>query len=268
MNGVRNILVSLLLPVALLAGCRTSSEPPGEPSPETYQQDPDERDAVMAVLQTMKQDAIREAFARLPAYRYRQYLRTEQFDATHHRTAVAERVMRFDVPGRERVPTILQADATGTFETGTLGRFVAASHDEHDVATWPQHVLLDDPPYLAPRNQEAFTYRFLPDTTFWGAATQVIEVRARPGYGDAQSMRHTHLYLDRASGELVGVYLERAEGDLFFREESRFYLRLRPAPDAGWVPYTARFIARLRLPFRAPRKFRSVSAFYGYEPAG
>ena len=121
---------------------------------------------------------------------------------------------------------------------------------------------------IAPRNRDAILYRFLPDTTLWEAATQVIEVRARPGSGDAQSIRRTHLYLDRASGELVAVYIERTEGDLFFSEESRFYLHIRPAPDSGWVPSTARFLTRLRLPLRSPRQFRCVSAYYAYEPVG
>ncbi len=270
MNVVRSVLVLSLLSLALLTGCRTPSEAPDsqEPSGEAYQQDPAERDAVLAVLQTIKQDALRDAFARLPRYRYTRYLRTEQFDDAHQRTAFAERVVRLDLQENRRIRTPLQADSAGAFDAGMLGRFVAAGPDEHDAAAWPQSVLLDDPPYLAPRNRDAFLYRFLPDTTLWEAATQVIEVRARPGSGDAQSIRRTHLYLDRASGELVAVYLERTEADLFFSEESRFYLHIRPAPDSGWVPSTARFLTRLRLPLRSPRQFRSVSAYYAYEPVG
>ena len=86
--------------------------------------------------------------------------------------------------------------------------------------------------------------------------------------GEFSSVELTHLYLDRASGELVAVYIERAERDLFFSEESQFYLHIRPAPDSGWVPYTARFLTRLRLPLRSPRQIRSVSAYYAYEPVG
>ncbi|MFB3132818.1 MAG: hypothetical protein ACE10K_09900 [Rhodothermales bacterium] len=270
MNVVRSVLVLSLLPLVLLAGCGPASEAPGDAmtTGKAYQQDPAERDAVLALLQTMKQDALREAFARLPRYRYTRYIRTEQYDAAHHRRAFAEHVTRLDGQENRRVSTVLQADSAGAFDTGMLGRFVAAGHDEHDAATWPEYVLLDDPPYLAPRNREAFGYRFRPDTTLWERATQVIEIHARPGSGDAQSMRRTHLYLDRASGELVAVYLERTEGGLFFSEESRFYLHIRPAPDDGWVPYSARFLTRLRLPLRSPRHFRSVSAFYAYEPVG
>ena len=270
MNVVRSVLVFSLLSLAFLAGCRTPSEAPGSPpsSGEEYAQDPAERDAVLAVLQETRQDALREAFARLPAYRYTRYLRTEQVDASHRRTAFAERVTRHDIQDNQRARTLLQADSAGAFETSLLGRLFGSDPDEHDDAAWPQHVLLDDPPYLAPRNWDAFIYRFLPDTSFWQAATQVVEVRARPDADNAPAIRRTHLYLDRASGQLVAVYIERAEGDLFFREESRFYLQIRPAPDTGWVPHTARFLTRLRLPLRAPRQFRSVSAYYNYEPAG
>ena len=268
MNVVRSVLVLSLLSMALLTGCRTEAPGSQEPSDEANQQDPAEREAVLAVLQTIKQDALRDAFARLPRYRYTRYLRTEQFDEAHQQTAFAERVMRLDLQENRRIRTLLQADSAGAFETGMLGRFVAIGPDEHDAAAWPQAVLLDDPPYLAPRNRDAFLYRFLPDTTLRETATQVIEVRARPGSGDAQSIRRTHLYIDRASGELVAVYIERTERDLLFSEESRFYLHIRPAPDDGWVPYSARFLTRLRLPLRSPRHFRSVSAFYAYAPVG
>lgn len=270
MNGVRSVLVLSLLSLALLTGCRTPSEAPGSPpsAAEAAAQDPDEREAVLAALETIKQDALRDAFARLPRYRYTRYQRIEQLDTDRRRTAFVEGIMRFDLQENQRAHTLVQADSAGVFETGLLGRVVAANPDEDDAAAWPQYVLLDDPPYLTPRNRDAFIYRFLPDTLFWEAPTRVIEIHARPGPGEAQSIRRTHLYVDRESGELVAVYLERNEADLFFSEESRFYLHIRPAPDGGWVPHTARFHTRLRLPLRSPRHFRSVSAYYAYEPSG
>lgn len=270
MNVVRSGLALSLLSLILLTGCRTPSEAPGSPTSadETTPQDPAEREAVLAALQTIKEDALRDAFSRLPRYRYTRYHRTEQADDTRRRTAFAERITRFDGQENQRARTLLQADSAGVFETGMPGRFVDDGSDEHDAAAWPQAVLLDDPPYLAPRNRDAFVYRIRPDTTLWDAATQVLEIYARPGIGDAQSIRRTHLYLDRASGELVAIYIERTEDVLFFREESRFYLHIRPAPDGGWVPYAARFRTRLHLPLRSALQFHAVSAYYNYEPVG
>ncbi len=272
MNLARRLFALMLPGLLLLAACRTPAEAPSTPASEiaqdAYQQDPEERDAVLAALAAMKQDAFRNAFATLPRFRYTRYTRTDQYDAARQRTAFSEQVARIDLRDGQRAYTILQADSAGAFDSGALGGFVTANPDERDAATLPEYVLLDDPPYLAPRNRDAFLFRFLPDTVFWDAATQVIEVQARPGEGDGQSIRRTRLYLDQATNELVAAYLERSENTLFFNEDSRFYLRLRPAPGGGWVPFHARFNTRLHLPLRAPRQLRTVSTYYLYEPVG
>lgn len=267
MNLARCLFVLMLPGLLLLASCRTPAEAPGAAA-DAYQQNLDERDAVLAALEILKQDTLRNAFAGLARYGYTRYTRTEQRDAAQQRTAFSEHITRIDRRNGLRTQTILQADSSGAFDTGALGGLITADPNQRDAESLPAYVLTDDPPYLAPRNRDAFLYRFLPDTSFWGAPTRVIEVRAHPTNGTGQSIRRTRFYLDRASSELIAIYLERAEDALFFDEESRFYLHLRPSPDGGWVPYNVRFQTRLHLPLRAPRHLSTVSTYYSYDSAG
>ena len=269
MNLARCLFALMLPGLLLLVSCRTPAEAPGATAAaDGYQQDPDERDAVLAALETLKQDALRRAFAGLSRYGYTRYTRTEQRDAAQQRTAFSEHITRIDRRNGQRRQTTLQADSSGVFDIGALGGFITANPDQRDAESLPEYVLTDDPPYLAPRNRDAFLYRFLPDTSFWNAPTQVIEVRAHPINGTGQALRRTRFYLDRASGELIAIYFERTEDALFFDEESRFYLRLRPTLDGSWVPFNVRFQTRLHLPLRAPRHLATVSTYYAYESAG
>jgi len=271
MNHTSCLLTLLALSWMLLPGCRTPTREPVPSSQtatnDTLLQDDGERDAVLAALQHMKQDALRQAFAGLPNYRYTLYTRTEQFDDTHHRTAFAEHVRHIDRRDGGRTYTVLQADSGGTFNSSALGRFMTSGAEMPEATTLADYVLLEDPPYLAARNRDAFAYRFRADTLLGGLATQVIEVYARPNEeGKAQSIRRAHLYLDRDRDELVALYLERVEGSLLFGEASRLYLRIRPAPGGGWVPYQVQIRTHLRLPFRTPQRFRTLSTYYNYEP--
>ncbi|MFQ5571691.1 MAG: hypothetical protein ACE5G0_18580 [Rhodothermales bacterium] len=254
----------------VLAGCsdaNTAIDVPLQAASETMdQQDPSERDAVLAALQPLKQDLFREAFATLAHYHYTRYARTEQFDTELRLIASAVYITRNDVQDGMRTRAILHADSTGTSDAGALDRFVSAGFNEETVARLPDQVLPEEPAYLVPRNYEAFHYRLLPDTMLWDSATQVIEVRARPGTG--QEIRQARFYLDRSSGKLVALYIERAGGGVLFREESRLFLQIRPAPDAGWVPYNIRLFTHMRAALRAPRQIRHVSTYYGYAPVG
>ncbi len=257
----------LLLSLPALFGCRAERRDAPEQPAQEVQQDPAEREAVLAALQVLKQDALRDAFAALPRYRYTRRTRTEQFDAAQRLVAFRERATRYDLQGQARTRVVLQADSSGAFDFGYLAPFISAAADERDAADLPQYVLLDDPPYLAPRNREAFVYRFLPDTVLADGAAQAIEVRARPGAGDAQDIRRVRLYRDRRSGQLVALSLHRREGGLLFREESRFYVEIRPVPG-GWAPLRTRFSTRLRVPLRTPQQFQTTSTYSDYGEAG
>ncbi len=118
MNVARRLFAFMLPSLLLLAACRTPAEAPGTPSSgaaqEAYQQDLEERDAVLAALETMKQDALLNAFSGLPRYRYTRYTRTEQYDTAHHRTAFTEQVARIGPRDGQHTHTVLQADSAGS----------------------------------------------------------------------------------------------------------------------------------------------------------
>ncbi len=260
MKTLRLLPALFLLSLPGLWGCGAEPDAPAHAAPdEIRRQDAAERQAVLTALQSLRQSALREAFAALPRYRYTRRTRTEQFDAAGRPVAFVERLTRNDVPGGPR--TVLEADSAGAFAFGYLRPFLPAKANERDAADLPQHVLLEDPPYLAPRNRDAFFFRFLPDTLLAGAAVQGIEVRARPGAGDGQNIRRVRLYLDRRSGALTALSLERREQGLLFREESRFDLQIRPAPGGGWLPDRTSFATRIRVPLRPLQHFRTVSTY-------
>jgi hypothetical protein len=237
----------------LLAGCRNGPERAASP------EDVAERDSVLAVLQSTRQDALRDAFARLGAARYTCFVRTEQRDAAARLVAFAQRVVRHG----SGPPTVLNADSAGTFDFGYLGRLVDAEVADRSASGLPQYVIPEDPPYLAPRHRDAYTYRLLPDTLLLGVAAQVVEVQARPGTD--LNIRYARLYRDRRSSELMALMLERREHKLFFREDSRFFLQVRLAPEGGWLPVVTRVTARLDVPLRPPQTFRTVSAYYNVQ---
>ncbi len=259
------ILVALGFSCVLgLTGCRAGQEASEPPVQEASAgQDPAERDSVLALLRALDPGTMGDAFARLPRHRFKRYRRTEQRDAAYGLVALRERITR-----HEAAATVLQADSTGTFDFGYLAPFVRAASETTDATNLPQHVLPEDPPYLAPRSRDAYTYRFLPDTTLWNAAVRVIEVRARPGAGDGMNIRQARFYVTDREDELVGLVLERRERRLLFREASRFYLQVRPGPDGGWLPFLTRISVRLDAPLRKPYTFHTASAYYDYDPGG
>jgi hypothetical protein len=95
----------------------------------------------------------------------------------------------------------------------------------------------------------------------------VFEARARPEAGDGLNVRVVRQYVDVDTNKLVGVYLERADLALLFREDSKFYVDLKPGPDGDFLPYNTRFETRIRMPFRGEYRIRTVSTFSGFEDA-
>ena len=150
MNLARYLFVLLLTALLLPAGCRTQAEAPNAAAADAYPQDPEERDAVLAALDSLNQDTLRSAFAGLDRYAYTRYTRTEQRHAGGQPAAFSEHITRIDRRDGQAAYTLLQADSAGAFDTGALGRFVMTDPDRRDAATLPEHVLPDDPPYLAP----------------------------------------------------------------------------------------------------------------------
>ncbi len=222
------------------------------------------RDSVLAVLTRLNRTAFDSAFARLDAYAVTRHVRTEQLDTTGTITARRTRTLRYP-PGPDP-GTVQRADSAGQFRAGGL---LAGLSPTPSRRTRPNNLaeqaLSDQPAYLAPRTQEAYRYALRRDSLLDGTPTHVVEAKARSGErGADRSIRYARLTIDRASHELVGLSTTRASQILLFREQSQITLRLRRAPDEAWVPHLARTRAVVDVPLRAPRQFRTTSAYSGY----
>lgn len=274
MRFLRLLSVFVLFAGLVLAGtsCRgPEAYVPGEPfypvAFNPFQETPSERDSIVAVLEALDPAPLQQAFAGLDRHNFTRYTRTEQFDEDDFLIAYEETVVRHETRGAVRMYLPLAADSAGAFDYGYFSRFVSETVSSQDPPDLAAYVLPEDPPYLSDRNRDAYTYRFMPDTLMWDMVARVIEVRARPNEGDGLNVRRVRLYVDRGSQALIGMYLERIDLAMLFREESRYYLHVRPSPNGTWVPYNTRFESRISVPFRPAQLFRTVSTYYNYEPA-
>lgn len=233
------------------------------------------RDSVLAVLARMNRTAFDSAFATLEAYALTRHVRTEQMDTTGTTTAYRSLTLRHS-PNQSH-GTIQRADSAGTFrDGGLLSGITPAQQRRSTPPNLAAQTLPDQPAYLAPRTQEAYRYALCRDTLLDDTPVVVVEATARADdRGQDQGIRYARLTIDRSSHELVGLTTIRTNRILLFRENSQITIRLRRAPDGGpsdgpraetdWVPYLTRFRAVVDVPFRAPRQFRTVSAFYAYD---
>ncbi|MEZ4703084.1 MAG: hypothetical protein R2834_22340 [Rhodothermales bacterium] len=253
-----------------LAACGESASPtPGEAVYATYEnafnQDAAERDSVLTAFATADTEPIRQAFAQLPHFAFTRYFRTEQLDKDAYLVAFRERTVRHSgLPGTRRFEVIDQ-DSSGTFDFGFFERFVSANVEKQDPKDLAPYLLPEDPPYLAPRDYEAYFYRMRPDTLMTNGVSRVYEVRARPEQGDGKNIRRVRLYVDRASNVLVAVQLERIDLALFFREESRYFVHIQNV-EGAWVPWNTRFESLIVMPFRPPQRFRTVASYSEVRP--
>ena len=222
-----------------------------------------DRDSALAVLTAMRRTAFDSAFTRLSDYTVTRSVRTEQMTPAGTTTAVRSYEIRYP-PGTER-GTIERRDSSGTFRDGGLFGRVAP---EADPAARPENVaaqiLPDQPAYVEPRTREAFRYA-LRAGTIRETPVYTLEATARAyGTGQDQGVRFARLRIHRPSNQLIGLTLVRDDQVLLFGEDSRMSLDLQRTADGAWVPRESRVRAVLRVPFRTPRRFRTVSTYSNY----
>jgi len=233
-----------------------------------YLQSTSERDSTYSLLISANDAVFKTAFSKLKSYNYTYYTRSEQFNNGDYLIAYRERIVkRLGTRGNETYLAVA-ADSAGKFDYGYFNKMVTETVKAYDPADVISFLLPEDPEYLSHRNRDAYLYRFLPDTLMWDTVARVIEIRAKPEEGDGQNYRRVRLYIDRGTRNLIGLYIERIDLALLFREESRFYVHIRPSPTGEWVPYNTRFETRIRVPFKMPQVFRTVSTYYDYTPSG
>ena len=255
---MRSCFPLLLLLLLSLIGC-SSAEEESATSPATEPQETNQRDEVLATLAALDQDAIRQAFARLSDFSYTTRTRTEQRDGQGQVLATSATTARHI--GADSV-SVLNTNTTGRFAFGWLERFTEDPTRTTDLAPFPDNILPEDPPYLSPRNREAYTYMFLPDTVLAGQPVRVIEVQARPDSDQEASIQRGRFYLLPDDETLLALELERLENGLLFREEGRYAITLRPAPAGrGWLPASTEADVHLDAPFRPPEQFSTTRLF-------
>ena len=219
------------------------------------------RDSVLAVLSGANRSFFLTAFDRLSEYEYTRYMRTEQYDDDDFLMAFDEVHIRVEGADAQRISRIERSDSAGNFDFGFFNRFVSQNVESVDPVDLVPYVLPDDIGYESPRNAEKYRYGILPDTLLWDRAAMVVEIKVKPRDGDGLNIRTVRQYIDRETNALIAVYLERIDLALLFREESAFYVDLRPAPDGVFVPNNTRFQTRIRMPFRGTYKIRTVSTY-------
>lgn len=267
-NGrFHTLLLVLLMGAGLLMGCQ--SEPPDAlmlgAEDAQFTATAEEREAALAVLDSLQLTVIRASFDRLDDYAFTQRLRIERLGADGGATAFREQVRRFPPPDSAQRPIALRADSSGAFDGGWLGNLLPATGDT--LINRAQYVLPDDAAYLAPRTREAFRYRLRPDTSLGSRTVRVVEIRAQPGEtGADRAIRHARLFVEPDTYELVGLYLVRADASLLFREDSRSAVYLQPAADGSWIPATTQLEARLKIPFRAAEHIALDVSFDAFRP--
>lgn len=252
--------------LSVLSGCSPSAPPDSPFQPSDTIRTSVERDSALAVLTSMQRTAFDSAYAVLKEYPVSRYVRTEQLDSSGVVTAVRSYTVRYSRGARTDSGRVVRRDSTGTFRSGGFfGRAAPARNPTGRPPNVATQVLPDQPAYVEPRTRDAFRYALRADTLQDDRPIYRLEATARNrGTGRDQNVRYVRLLIDRSSRELIGLSLVRAGRVLLFREQSRMSVRLRRAPDGAWVPHVTRVRASVDVPFRTPRQFRTVSAFYNY----
>lgn len=242
----------LLVLLALVACNGTDAPPAGLPAD-------DDRAVVLATLDSLPDQTFRAAFQHLSSISHTRRTRTEQLGADGQVLASIERVIHYDA--QTGTPTLLRVDSSGAFHFGYLTPFASTDPITLDAADLADALLPEDPPYLTPRNREAFTYQILPDTA-WGTGTaRVLDIRLRPGDDMEQDIRHARYYLDDPSGQLLGIRLSRTKQMLLFREETHQAAIIRRLAGTTYVPATLTTSTRLNVPLRPLQHFRTTTTF-------
>jgi|GEM_PF-607367 len=225
-----------------------------------------ERDSILVFLDQVGQEAMRGSFENLESYAYRRYLRTEQYDGDDFVVAFTEHLIDVDGAGENRTLRVTQADSGGAFDFGFFNQFVSENVEDPDPVDLVPYLIEDEPAYLSPRNLDKYSFRMAGDTLMWDRSALIVDVRAKPDLADGENIRRVRYYVDESSNQLVAMYLERIDLGLLFREESTFYMHVRPAPGTledgvVYVPYNTRFQTQISTPFKGSYRIRTVSTY-------
>ena len=217
---------------------------------------------VAQALREIDVTAFRQAFEKQRSYEFSRYRRTEQFSEDGLLSAFAEYTLEAQ-PGSD--PVVVAADSVGRFDFGLFSRFVSNTVTSLDPVDLSDYVLPDDPIYLQDRHLDAYSYEAKGDTLMWDRQARVYQVEARATEGDGYNVRRVRYMVDAQTAQLIAVELDRIDLALLYREESSFFLHVRPMSNGDHLPYTSRFHTSVWMPFRDIKRIGTVSTYYGYQ---
>ncbi len=258
--------LSLILAISACGGAASDGPPVGTLAVATYGARPAPQAVdvppIAQALRDIDRTSFRQAFEKQRAYSYSRYRRTEQFAEDGLLSAFAEYTLEAQ-PGS--APVITAADSVGSFDFGLFSGFVSNTVTELDPVDLSDYVLPDDPIYLQDRHLHAYSYEARRDTLMWDRQARVYEVEARAAEGDGYNVRRVRYMVDAQTKELIAVELDRIDLALLYREESSFFLHVRPMSNGDRLPYTSRFYTSVWMPFRDIKRIGTVSTYYGYQ---
>ena len=232
----------------MLSGCTARTEPPS-PAEEA------EATRALSLLGAADDSTLTHAFAQVSARAHTRFSRIWQ-QIGQRPPATVMRVVRQGL-GRDAV--IVSEGRTGSFAKG----FTGAPTNLLRVDSLAEHLVEKDPAHLSTRFAEDFIYRILLDTVMWNRPVQVIAIEARPN--SAQSVKEARYYLDQ--GVLTAFYWVQVRQSLFFSENTRYFLQIRPDAHGAWVPHHIHMSTNLAFPLRPARRLGQSATVYDYREA-
>lgn len=222
-----------------------------------------QRDSILAVLESMQRTHFDSAFVRLRDYDFTRTAQTEQLDPTGDVTAARLYMTRFR--GDETDARTL--NSRGTFDEGTLDVFGTSETPTRDQSNVATAAFPDEPAYVSARGREAFAYRFDETTLPNGEPSLVVQIRARDSEeGRTQPIRYARLVMEEETRELLAAETIRYRESLLYDEDSYASVLLQPAPEDEnvWLPEVFNIHARVTIPFREAREYRTESRYQQY----
>ncbi len=255
--------LSLILAVSACGGAASDGLPVGTLAVATYGVAPQQAEVqpIAQILRDIDVTAFRQSFENQRAYAFSRYRRTEQVSEEGLLAAFAEYTLEAE-PGS--APVVTAADSAGAFDFGLFSTFVSSTVSEIDPIDLSDYVLPDDPIYLQDRHLHAYSFESRRDTLMWDREARVYQVEALPGEGDGYNVRRVRYMVDAQTSQLLAVELSRIDLALLYREESSFFLHVRPMSNGDYLPYTSRFYTSVWMPFRDVKRIGTVSTYYGY----
>jgi hypothetical protein len=255
------VIQTFLLLVAVLvgAGCAGSSGEMENAAPAGDQ------DSLRVLLQSLDQEALRQAFERLPSYYYTQYQRYQQLAPEGQPIAVREQLYQYGTLEGRRNATVLPQGTSGQFDFGFLDRFVPSGSEGGGEMAIVSILIPDEPPYLSPRTQDQFHFELMPDTVVSGKTARVVNVVAAGEEGADQPIRQARLVFDPITLDVLAMSVTRKSTDLLFREHTHSHVQLAEATPGVWLPDSTSVYSRLVLPLFTARTFQTDSRYSGFE---